>query len=66
MVAEAGGDMVCMEDQVVFFVCVKDCVCLEGWFWFLKESFPPWLGKLELSFSLKLFILKLEMLGTYL
>jgi hypothetical protein len=49
MVAEAGGDMVCMEDQVVFFVCVKDCVCLEGWFWFLKESFPPWLGKLELS-----------------
>jgi hypothetical protein len=29
MVAEAGGDMVCMEDQVVFFVCVKG-LCLSG------------------------------------
>jgi len=29
MVAEAGGDMVCMEDRVVFFVCVKG-LCLSG------------------------------------
>ena len=29
MVAEARGDMACMEDQVVFCVCVKE-LCLSG------------------------------------
>jgi hypothetical protein len=53
MVAEAGGNMACMEDQVVFCVCEKE-LCLSGMVagFFERELFPH----LSLSLSLSFFI----------
>ena len=45
MVAEAGGNMACMEGQVLFCVCEKE-LSLSGTVagFFERELSPPWLG----------------------
>lgn len=57
MVAEAGGNMACMEDQVVYCDCVKE-LGLSGTVagFFERELFPP---SLYLSLALDLFLLLL-------
>jgi hypothetical protein len=69
MVAEVGGNMACMEDQVVFCVCEKE-LCLSGTVagFFERELFPPSLSlslslkPLRLTFSISLFSVNVLML----
>lgn len=54
MIAKARGNMACMEDHVVFCVCVKE-LCLSGTLvgFFEKELFPLFFHRIVFNLGLK-------------